>query len=66
MHFNFRDKSIFISGYGTLDAKRVSRVIVDGDHLDVTTSNITHSWSSNVSLYMSHGPVLIDPMTQVH
>jgi hypothetical protein len=48
MHFNFRDKSIFISGYGTLDAKRVSRVIVDGDHLDVTTSNITHSWSSNV------------------
>ena len=49
MHFKLRDRSVYISGYGVLDAKRVSSVILNGDHLQVTNRNTTHPWASTVS-----------------
>ena len=50
IHFNFKDKSIYVSGYGVLDAKRVSRVVLKGEQLEVHSSNITHTWASTVSM----------------
>ena len=52
IHFNFKDKSIYVSGYGVLDAKRVSSVVLKGDSLQVTSGNVTHSWASIVSTHV--------------
>ena len=51
IHFNFKDKSIYVSGYGVLDAKRVSSVVLKGEQLEVRSSNITHTWASTVSMH---------------
>ena len=50
IHFNFKDKSIYVSGYGVLDAKRVSSVALNGDVLNVRSHNASHTWASTVSL----------------
>ena len=52
IHFNFKDKSIYVSGYGVLDAKRVSRVVLNGDKLDVISANATFAWASTVRIYL--------------
>ena len=49
IHFNFKDKSIYVSGYGVLNAKRVSSVALKGEQLEVHSSNISHTWASTVS-----------------
>ena len=41
-----------MSGYGVLDAKRVSSVVLKGDSLQVTSGNVTHTWASIVSTHM--------------
>ena len=49
IHFNFKDKSIYVSGYGVLDAKRVSRVALKGYHMRVYSRHVTSNWNSSVS-----------------
>ena len=50
IHFNYKDKSIYVSGYGVLDAKRVSSVVLEGDKLNILSGNVTYNWASSVSL----------------
>jgi hypothetical protein len=48
LHFDFKDKSIYVSGYGVLDAKRVSSVVLEGDKLNILSGNVTYNWASSV------------------
>ena len=48
IHFNYKDKSIYVSGYGVLDAKSVSSVVLEGDKLNVLSGNVTYNWASSV------------------
>ena len=49
IHFNYKDKSIYVSGYGLLDARRVSSVVLEGDKLSILSGNVTYNWASSVS-----------------
>jgi hypothetical protein len=48
INFKCKDKSIYMSGYGVLDAKSVSRVVLVGDRLDIILGNVTNNWNSIV------------------
>ena len=49
IHFNYKDKSIYVSGYGLLDARKVSSVALEGDKLSIISGNVTYNWASSVS-----------------
>ena len=48
IHLYYKDKSIYVSGYGVLDAKRVSSVVLEGDKLNILSGKVTYNWASSV------------------